>query len=247
MSDSEVPDDLIDIELRSPAAVAMRCLVVATMIRRFSADSAPLAEQRAVVFDLREWLRAEGLWDHATRDERDFLLRPPDSPLVSGGQNLGLLAESVATLAWALALSGPGSDASEPDVAGLLEDLPAPWDKTMAWISSKALRPESEIAFLRERTDIWRWRLELEPYRRVAAGRDLMDIERSIRDVTSDGVAAGLLLPGKKGGFSLDGVPLTRIDLAELDELQFAFEVRLLTLNWVCGFGNTWDSVPLDV
>ena len=61
-------DDELDIELRSPAEVATRAIILASLIRRLSIES--LADEAhdetlgGEVFDLRAWLQSQNLWDH---------------------------------------------------------------------------------------------------------------------------------------------------------------------------------------
>lgn len=239
-------DEHIDIDLRPVAAVAARGIIIASLIgllARTTDDDDPAT----LVFDLREWLRAERLWDKCTEREQAVFTHPDISLDDPAGIDLESLAEQLTTLGWALSLADPFSGASEFSLAGLINAIPGPWDKTSPWIAARELRPEPLIAIERERAEIWHWRLEIESYRRVASGQDLDEIEQAISEVTSDGMAAGLLAPGGNGGFTLDGTPLSAANLPAIASLEAAMRERLRTLNWVCGFGTTWDDVPLEI
>lgn len=74
-----------------------------------------------------------------------------------------------------------------------------------------------------------------------------MELERVIREVTHDGASTGLLGTGNQGGFTVDGVPVEAMAADEIDELQLFAAERLVTLNWICGFGEDWDTIPIDV
>lgn len=247
MTDDGGLEEILDIELRPAAEVAARSIIIATMLRRLTLDLSPAHDAAGEVFDLREWLKAEGLWQQAMQDERAFLIRPANSANDDIDVDAALLAEDLKILDWALSPDRPLEEERTPNLVELLNDIPGPWDKTAPWVTARALKPLEVIAFLRERTEIWHWRLEVEPMRREMSGRDLMDLERTIRDVTRDGVSSGLLEGGKQGGFTLDGKPIAAAEITAVDDLLYLLEERLHVLNWLCGYGDDWDSVPLDI
>jgi hypothetical protein len=244
-------DEEIDIILRPDAQVAARCIILASMLHRIAIEEfAGEAEGdlAAEAFDLRAWLHTEGIWDTLTPRETAFLsaavgtIAPADL-VAASWQGAALDA-----LAWALRLL-PNLDSAElGDTRQLIEEIPRPWQKTGQWITSRELRPEPEIARQREIAEIWEWRVATEIPRRQATGRELAAIEEAIASTTREGEAAGLLAPGMSGGFRLSGNDsITRVGGDELDRLAAITTERLLALNWLCGFGDNWDAVPLDV
>jgi hypothetical protein len=247
MSEHDEPSEEIDIALRPAEVVARRFIIVNSVVQRIVLDASPEGDVYGSAFDLREWLRNEGLWDETTREERAILTPPPGAFGPDILADLGLHAEGLATLAWALSLiERPLPD----DLSQLLarEDaVPMPWAKIAPWVSTQALRPEALIALARELAELWSWRYEIEPIRRMAEGRELMEVERTIREVTHEASAAGLLEPGKKGGFTVRGTPVTRMDPIEIEEMAALQTERLMALNWICGYGEDWDSVPLEI
>jgi hypothetical protein len=52
---------------------------------------------------------------------------------------------------------------------------------------------------------------------------------------------------GKNDLVLADGTPITNLDRNALDDLQRETEIRLRTLNWVCGFGESPASAPLFI
>jgi hypothetical protein len=250
MSSVDNSDDYVEIELRSAATVARRCIILSSVVQRIGIDSSALSlvhgDPYGAAYDLREWLRTEGLWGDLTPREAAFLSRPPEELVPNAVKNATIQLESLAAVGWALSMASILSDGFASEITEVLSEVPDPWDKTAPWINSKSLRPESEIARIRERAELWEWRLAMEPYRRVLEGRELMDLERTIKDTMRDGAMAGMLAPGKKGGFTIKGVPVTRLDPYALEELHMLAEERLLALNWICGYGDDWDSVPLE-
>jgi hypothetical protein len=139
------------------------------------------------------------------------------------------------------------SDEHPTRIASLILELPSPWESTSAWSLKQTLRPESEIARMRELHEVWNWRLEVELERRSSKGQDLAELDQLIRTVTQDAITAGLLSPVKSGGFTLDGVPVTAMPPDKIAEHHLLTQQRLIALNWICGFGDDWDNVPIDV
>lgn len=247
MADDDPNDESILIELRSPAVVAQRCIILASILQRHGIDVDDRGDPYGAVFDLREWLRAENLWTECTAAEKVFFLRPPDARAPDDVASIVSTTEQLMTIAWALGSVSSLASGPSAELRSVLQDTPGPWAKTEPWNSSRSLRSEAEIVIMREFNDIWVWRFDVEPYRRSTQGRELMQLERAIRDVTRDAVSTGLLAAGKRGGFTIDGVPVEVMAPDEIDELQLIAEERLVTLNWICGFGDDWDSAPLDV
>ncbi len=251
MVDNGPADDEVEIELRSRDDVAKRGIVLLSTVQRIGIDTGPAfatpTERATAAFDLREWLRGEGLWGDLTPSESAFLGGSGGDTTLDFIAEQGSQAEAVAVMAWALGLLDTLSDLDYSDIEPVLSAVPSPWDAIAPWIESLTMRPEAQVARRREQAEIWEWRLSMEPYRRMLEGRELMDLEHTIRDVTRDGQSQGLLLPGKKGGFAVYGRPIPALDPIDVDELAAIANERLYALNWVCGYGDTWDDVPLEI
>lgn len=251
MSDDTNANDSVEIVIRSAESVARRCIVLLAAMQRIGlGESTPSLQgddPAAVAYDTREWLRAEGLWEELTPGEAE-LLGIPYSPIdLFDIQERGLQTEAFAALAWSLGLINELSDGDRTSYGEILAGMPAPWEKTAPWVEAQTLRPELKIALRREQAEIWEWRLAMEPIRRLLKGRELMELETSIVEVVHDGTAQGLLKPGRKGGFSIEGESLTRLQPFALEELHVLAQERLTALNWVCGHGSDWDDAPLDI
>jgi hypothetical protein len=220
-------------------------------LQRIGIDPGPMDtgvdDPAAVAFDTREWLRAEGLWGELTEDEEWLLSSPIGSITPEELMERAFQSEAFAALAWSLGLLDTLSDSDPTEIGPVLSGIPSPWEKIEPWIAIQRLRPEPKIARRREQAEIWEWRLGVESHRRIAEGRDLMELEKAIKDVTRDGAMQGLLKPGKQGGFSVDGMPILRLNPFQLEELHRLAEERLVALNWVCGYGEAWNNTPLDV
>src|SRR5918993_405596 len=101
-------EDSIDIELRPPTAVAERCIILAALVRRLwiesSLTSAEPGDWSADAFDLREWLRAAGIWKSLTSSEENVLQRPAGELTDDEIAGVAWQVEGLATLGWALGL-----------------------------------------------------------------------------------------------------------------------------------------------
>lgn len=250
MSDHQQTDS-VEIVVRPVEVVARRCIILSVVLQRIGlGSSATVAhgdDPAATAYDIREWLRSEDLWRDLTPLELDLLSGPYRSIDLDEFQAFGMPSESFAALSWSLGLTDRLSDGPSTPIEQVIPAIPMPWDKTANWIAEQTLRPDHIIALRREQAEIWEWRLAMEPYRRLLEGSELMDLEKTIRDVLHDGTAQGILAPGRKGGFAIGGRPLAIIDPLELEELHLLAQERLIALNWVCGHGASWDEAPLDI
>jgi hypothetical protein len=248
---STAPDDEVEIELREARVVAERCIVLSTLVRRVwlesSIGTASMDELETEAFDLREWLRTEDLREELTATERDLLARPigqldPESIAAAAWQ-----AEGLATLGWALGLTDLLPPAELGDLMVVVRQVPSPWERSASWLSQRELRSEAAIARERERAEIWAWRMGLEPARRAASSQERAEHDAAIREVSQEALAAGLLDSVVNDDFAIDNRPLSAVDPADLDKLTALSEERLCALNWLCGLGESWDTVPLDI
>ncbi len=248
--EASVSDDELDIELRSPADIATRCIILASLIRRLSIES--LAnEQRddelaGEAFDLPAWLQSEDLWDRVGKAEAAFLEQPLGSLSDDQMATVAWQAEGLASLGWSLGLADLPPIGELGQIETVLTLAPSPWDKTSPWIGIAVLQPESDIARERDRAELIEWRVSVEAPLRAASGQERSEYLQAIADVAGEAKEAGLA-DVSEGDFIFADTPLNTMDDDALERLVALSEERLRALNWVCGFGDAWDAVPLDI
>lgn len=245
------PDDdeeYIDIRPWPIQVLVGRLVSFATLGRRgiIEAEAADkvddLFEAETDRFDLHSWAALE-LQPWLSADEARILRTPvtelTDNDLATCSD--ALLAS--AAIAWAIrvipadTLSMPASMDDEPRV---LEWSPRPWSKVRDATRSAWVRGDEELAREREKWDIVLWRLSL--------FQDQDDVEAdhtALADAIVEASAAGLLRTEGTDFLTDAGVSFTQMTDEALSELEHLAEIRLRTLNWVCGFGEDWESAPL--
>jgi hypothetical protein len=72
-------------------------------------------------------------------------------------------------------------------------------------------------------------------------------LSTAIRDVAHDARNAGSISGLARDDFPVRGLPYRDLDPETLPDLAAIAAERLRALNWLCGFGPTWDEVPLDL
>ncbi|MGH2561054.1 MAG: DUF4272 domain-containing protein [Thermomicrobiales bacterium] len=248
MSDDEIPEDEIDIELRSPAEIGARLVILASLLRRAQlVNSADQEETSRELFDLRHWLSDEGVLSHATDDERRLIEAPRASSTNVDATDVARNGESLAALGWAVGLvHGMAPYDQFASSAGVLAGIPEAWDNVASFISSLHPRSDDLIEAERERAELWLWRAQIEADRQATRGSTRDDIESAIQDVARDADAAKLL-PNIANDFLLNGVPFRDLPAETQEIVAIIAERRLHALNWLCGFGEDWNQVPLAV
>jgi hypothetical protein len=248
--DMDLDQDEIDIEIRSSVEVRIRILILAAVLRRLvleeasrGGDSEPIGE----AFDERAWLREQGLSGNLTPGEEALLDNPlgsvaPEVIIESSWQG-----EAVVALSWAIHALDMPPIGTFFDPGPVIESVPRPWDDTQAWLRDPAFVSEQEAVREREVAEIWHWRITTEVLRRAASTADRQDYEDAVRTVAAEAAAAGLLPTLPEGDFTLDRRSIKALPANDLDELGALTSQRLRALNWLCGFGASWDDVPLHV
>jgi hypothetical protein len=242
--------DEIDLELRSPVEVRTRILILASVLRRLSLEDRTNwdgSDAIAEAFDEREWLREQGLAARLTADEAALLDSPPGSIAREAISEASWQGEALVVLGWAIGVHEMPPVGTVSDPRPLLDVVPRPWDETKEWLGDPAIIAESEAAREREVAEIWYWRLTTEVLRRTASAADRQDYEEAIRDVAAEALTAGLLPALRNCDFSVHGTSIRDLSGDDVNELIAVTGQRLRALNWLCGFGNSWDEVPLDI
>jgi hypothetical protein len=245
-----VDEDEIEITLRQPAEVAARAIVLASLLRRLALEDVSASDAdhaRNEAFDLREWLREQGLTAALTPEETVPFDLQVGQLAASARTETSWQAEGLAVLIWALGAGPTPIPGTTAELDRALTNVPAPWDAVRPWIELARLLPESEIAREREVAELWHWRANVEALRRQASTADRRDFEDAIRDVAAEAARAGLLHSTLDGDFALDRSPVRSVSAARLDELLVIATERLRAFNWLAGFGPSWDAVPLEV
>ena len=249
-ADADLDDDL-EITLRPPALVVGRALVLAAVCRRAHLEIAPqdlgADDPEGERFDLAGWIVEEGLDPAMTANEHRLLKtrlgKVAREEVVAASWHV----EGLAALAWTLGLLEAPPPYDAPVAPGdLLARLPAPWQSTRALRTGATLRPEAEIAFERERAEIWHWRAETASLT-AAEPAELKNLRAAIREVAEEAHAAGLLMAVAGHDFPVRGRPYREASVADREALALVTAERLRALNWLCGFGPDWEHVPLDV
>lgn len=247
MPAEDLGDDELEINLRSTPEIARRLLALAALAEHlsFSDDAGAGPEERASsAFDLREWLRAEEIWPDLTQDEVLLLAGAPPASVESDQFSVQETLEALGALAWTLRLV-PDLAADVPaNVDAVIPALPHPWDSTNGWEQSLTLRSLDDIASQREASELWTWRLLTEDDLRQPASAGKEQLREVIREAEREGRAAGILT---RGGFRVQGREISTLNLTERNALLTTSLARLKAFNWVCGYGDRWDDVPLDI
>jgi Domain of unknown function (DUF4272) len=242
--------DEIDLELRSPVEIRTRILILASILRRLSLEDCTNGDGSdaiAEAFDEREWLREQKLSGGLTADEAALLDSPPGSVAREAISEASWQGEALLVLGWAIGAHDMAPLGTVFDPRPLLDAVPSPWDGTKEWLGDPAIIAESEAAREREVAEIWYWRLTTEALRRTASAADRQDYEEAIRDVAAEALTAGFLPALRDGDFSMDGSSIKDLSGDDIDVLIAVTGQRLRALNWLCGFGKSWDEIPLDI
>ncbi len=188
-------------------------------------------------FELSTWARTE-LTNWITDEELVAL----NTPIGNLSEEQMLLADEAlyagGAVAWAL--RGVTHDhlpmPDDPEfTAAVIKWAPTPWDRVRQLQKRVRLRSEQELADERERMELWYWRGDTE-----IPDEDLAEVVAQ--------VAAAGLIPIVDGDFALsDGTSYVTLSEEDQDELNWVAEQRLRALNWVCGFGDSWETAPLDI
>lgn len=233
-------DDELDIQPWPVLELIGRAVALTTVATRGLLEvdeDADVFSKETDRFELSTWARTE-LTNWITNNELAVL----NTSIGNLTEEQMMLADEALTaagaVAWALRSVTvdrlPVPD-SETFIAAVMDWAPGPWDKVRSLQKRVRLRSDQELADERERADLWYWR----------GTTDISD--EDLAEVVAEVSAAGLI-PIVDGDFATDdGVPFASLSEGDQDDIAWISEQRLRALNWVCGFGETWETASLDI
>lgn len=234
-------DEFLDIQIRPAREVAARMLVLHALARRSIIESLA-AEQEIdeeddpddLFFDLGGFVEASGVQTWLEPDEASVLRRPPGGISAQEVERIGSSGPSLGALI----------DAVVPQTHGPL-DLD---DQTVSSLVTKLDLPSDEVAAsLRETAELLLWRGEIEVELCAASGHEKTALMRIIRETAEEAAIAGLVVLSADGDFASDAGAFGQLSDLDLAVFLIQAEARLKALNWLCGFGETWSDVPLEL
>lgn len=242
-------DDSIDINLRPARQVGQRLIALVAMLNRAELETrsgqVPLEELEEERFDLSAWLIDQQVSDALSPAEKGFIDALIGSLSQDELDSLSSIQGSLEAVAWSLKLIDVLR--SNLEIAEIVTKSPGPEDRVGAFLQSASLRPLAAIADAREESEIWAWRFDIELEARRENRSIYPEDSEVIRAVLNEMADAGARVESIDGDFVLNGFPVARVDTI-LVEFAAALEIeRLRAFNWICGYGATWDDVPLEI
>jgi hypothetical protein len=250
-ADHGTDDDSVDINLRAPDAVAARMVVLAAVVKRalleLPLDNDENDESEGDQFDLAVAVSSGALKSVCTPTELDFVQKR----IGELGEEESLAAfwqiEAIAALLWSAQLAPELPDPwVQADSGRLLAAIPDPWDDLTPFAAALALRTDDEIAVERERAELWTWRSAIENDFQSAQRRERQELSAILRDVANE-IAASDLVEVVDRDLAVQGQPFRATDAETKALIEETATQRLRALNWLCGFGESWDTVPLEI
>ena len=239
-------EETIDLEPRSVDAIARRLAILAALVRRASFEPALESSDDAFMretdrFDLYSWVQREAASD-LTQGERRLLGAPAGDLSPEDLDECLYAVVPARALAWALrGIDMIEAIVPDPDISNaLLSWAPAPWTELDKWYRKIDLRSDEALGIERERWELWYWRATLQ-VEDLEPGEDLADV---VASVASEAKAAGLVSTTERD-FAVESTAFHGLPYEDQDAIGAMAEATLLAMNWTCGFGDDWDSVPL--
>lgn len=201
------------------------------------ADLERIEDDAAALID---FLKESRLWDSLSDQEKILLTKPLGEWSDQQYVDVTWRVESLVIMAWSLQFIDRVPAFDEPATGEETMDA-LDIDNWREIVSNAKLRDLEEINRLRDLAEVWDWRgqMGLPPY-------DDPDDESAVREEAGLAVEDGLLRSLIEGDIPAKGKPYFRLSEEEFDELSSLALERHYALNWLCGYSDNWDNVPLD-
>ncbi len=150
-------------------------------------------------------------------------------------------AIQASTIAWAVNVVTDAElpvfgDGTAEDTA--LDWTPGPWTPVRNVLGSLRIRSDEALARERERWELVAWRLALP---RPLDHDSTLALVETVEEIAS----VGIISVSQSDLVTDGGVRFDMFDDADLPDFLLEAEIRLRTLNWICGLGDDIDTTPL--
>ena len=126
-----------------------------------------------------------------------------------------------------------------------------------AFLEKVSLRPEAEIEKARDLAELWHWRSRarrfqeevLQPEKGSPGKEGLQqeggaDLGKAVKNAVAKAFETGDIHEPINGDFPAFGKAYADLSAAEYSAATSIAIERHHALNWLCGYGNDWDTVP---
>ena len=237
-----------------PQLAAKRALCLSLLVLRAQAESQLHREPRDgrgvdIVTPEQDFavrhvhlLKQEGLWEAASVRERALFEKPLGSwqrqEIVDGSWR----QEALGVLIWAL---GSSTDLPPYDHETNAMEMATASREAQPFIAHAKLRDFREIDKARDVAELWLWRA------RTTQLRDKQVTPP--KGMTFEGIIAQAAKAGERDGlftaidddFPALGRSYAKLSKTEWYTMHSIASERLCALNWLCGYSDDWDNVPL--
>lgn len=241
-------DDTLEINLRAPRDAALRLLIEIGIVNRAGLESAAKSDDAKAEedrFDLYAWLVDAGAEPLMSHYEQEVFKEKVGEIVDEDVRELSFSLETAGLLAWALGLAE--ADAGTPirvNGGALLAALPGPGDAVGAFLNDAKLRSLEEIAEAREIAEVWCWRIDAGIDRDMMSPAEKRELDETVLVTADEAMSAGYLHETIDGDFALNGKKVGDLDEETQDELWWITKRNAKTLNWLCGYGDSWEDAP---
>jgi hypothetical protein len=200
-------------------------------------------------------MKSFGLWDYATKTEKDFLSSTGSKMDAKAQMNANWRMEAAIVLMWALRLVDSFPNMNEQSNPELLKKVEI--NKLRLFINDLILRDQTEIKRMRDIIETWHWRVNTrrliennfnfqpDEKMKIAGINSLDDIVRmTARSAYSNGDITEMI----DDDFVFKGQAFRNLPSEDFNEVTSIIIERHFALNWLCGLAprNNWDETPTD-
>ncbi|MBA2469920.1 MAG: hypothetical protein H0V37_10995 [Chloroflexia bacterium] len=238
-------DDYIDIRPWPPIELAGQLVAHVTLGRRGlieNDEEAHVFEHETDRFELDAWAKLE-LTAWLAADDTPILAAPIGNLTDSQAEHCDDALIVASTIGWAIhVVTFPSLPLATDGGAEqlVLDWAPGPWTPVRNVVKAIRVRTDEALATERERWELVVWRCTL------FEDEETTEVDReALRETIAELPDQGLITTDGGDFIIEDGTPFGELSADELDQLAHEAELRLKTLNWVCGFGDAPQSAPL--
>lgn len=238
-------DDYLDIRPWPPIELLGQLVAHVALGRRGLVeldDSGDVFERETDRFELDAWAKLE-LTAWLTADQGEILdtqLGNLSEAQLAGSQDALIVAS---TIGWAIHVvpvpTLPVSTDGGPE--GIVLDwAPGPWTAVRNGVKAIRVRSDELLAIERERWELLAWRTTL-----FQDDESIDADQEALEETIAELAGQSLVETDGRDFLAAHRTPFNALEPDDFVQIAHEAELRLKTLNWVCGFGETPSTAPV--
>jgi hypothetical protein len=231
-------------------ALCLGALVMRGKFETIAASGSPelITGHEGMATQLNIWLADEGLISSQSTMEKPLVSKALGTWSRRETIDAAWRANSLGVILWALSQF---EELPEWDMQFTPQETIKPLNlfaPTKTFLNKACLRPEAEVEKARDLAELWHWRARVwRTQQQGPLSKSGADLQKAVSAAAAEAFEKNHIPDLIDGDFPMFGKAYSALTPEEHAEANSISIERHYALNWLCGYSEDWDAVPIEI